>query len=400
MKRLIIAVMVLVPAAVWGAWGWGGGGGGGSVTDTAIRGAFTNYTSWPRVPYATTNSAGAVKPDGATITVDNNGVISAAKGGDGSGQAISSISGNTVIRNGNLYVATATGRWTFRNHSTGRMSIFANISGRLVPDASTSQFRWVHPATFAAYTTSGGYSVKVPANTWVDIVSYGSGVFQTVMTTQNLVKTGVNEHYVASGGAYLVQQDFNSGVNSAPSGWTTTTAPNNWSSTTSPLEGVGSLLLTANWQDADTTFTSFSDGYIAFSYKANTAVPSGTNIFTVKDSSGSDWGAIGVTSGAALTATMTGGATKYSDNISFVAGTKYFIKLHCVKGAGSNATMSVYKSNTGASGTWTQVTYTSGSPSDGTNALNIGGLAFMVGAVNGGTDQFDQVRVSTTDINY
>jgi hypothetical protein len=177
----------------------GANGTNGATGATGATVNFQNYTGHPASSSEIVTQIGGLKTINGTSVVGSGDITINGGSGGGGGLATTTLSGSSTIRNGNFYVATATGRWTFRNHSTGQTAIFANMSGRIIPDAATSKFRWVHPSTFASYTTSAGYSVKVPANTRVDIASLGDGKFQATLATQPLVKTGVNE-FAGSGG--------------------------------------------------------------------------------------------------------------------------------------------------------------------------------------------------------
>jgi len=106
---------------------------------------------------------------------------------------LTGLSGDATLRTNNTYIANATGRLTLANYSTGRIVLFTNYSARLIPGQSSMQVKWTHPSTFTGYTTSAGWSVKIPVNTYLELVSLGSPMWQAIMTTQHLVKTGIDE---------------------------------------------------------------------------------------------------------------------------------------------------------------------------------------------------------------
>lgn len=91
-------------------------GSGASLTNLNASNLSTGTVPVARLPLATTAAVGAIKPDGTTITVDSNGVISASSGG-GSGSTPLTGDTTTVTPN-NVKDALDTGRDVYLTHNT------------------------------------------------------------------------------------------------------------------------------------------------------------------------------------------------------------------------------------------------------------------------------------------
>lgn len=201
-----------------------------------------------------------------------------------------------------------------------------------------------------------------------------------------------------SGPSYLLSENFTTG--SAPSGWTAASSYilYNYATSPAPLEGDYSFCLntvgTGSLYVASASFSTASgDVYIAYRYTQSTAANGDNSYVYVRDASNNNLCAIQHGIDDQLDGLNTGG-TQVSNFITVTRDTAIYVKVHYVKGTGTNATVTYYTSTDGS--TWT----TEGTSSNGTSTADAANLQFTSSSASNNQLIFDQIRVSNSDINY
>lgn len=202
----------------------------------------------------------------------------------------------------------------------------------------------------------------------------------------------------AAASAYLLEQNFTTG--SAPSGWTAASAYVRYDYATSPapLEGDYSFVLnTVGTGSLYITSASFSaasgDVYIAYRYAQSTAANGDGSFVYVRDAANNNLCAVYHGIDDQIKGLNTGGG-QVPNFITLTRDTAIYLKIHYVKGSGTNATVTYYTSSDGS--TWT----TEGTSTNGTSTADAANLQFTSASASNNQLIFDQIRVSNSDINY
>lgn len=203
----------------------------------------------------------------------------------------------------------------------------------------------------------------------------------------------------ATGASYLLSENFTTG--SAPSGWTTGTGIvfNYTAGDAAPMEGdysyaIDSTLSSSSITAYSNTFTASGDVYIACRFFYSTAsVGDNTPVFGVSDASNNWLAYISQNISNYLSGVNTGG-TSVNQFYSLTIDTPVYIKMRYRKGAGTNAIADFWTSADGS--TWTS----EGSSTNGTSTVDVVKIVFRAASSSNNQTVYDQVRVSTSDINY
>jgi len=205
-----------------------------------------------------------------------------------------------------------------------------------------------------------------------------------------------------SGPSYLLSENFTTG--SAPSGWTTVTGAvyNYTAGDAAPMEGDYSFAVDASLNAGSitvysNTFTASSDVYVACKFYYSTASP-GDNIVALGFSDASNnWLACIYQDTANNLDGATTGGTSVNNFYALTIDTPIYIKMRYRKGTAEPATSAIVDFWTSANGkTWTS----EGSITNGTSTADVVKLVFRASSSCNGQRVYDQVRVSTSDINY
>jgi hypothetical protein len=284
------------------------------------------------LPIATTAAVGAVKPDGATITINGAGEIMAPGGGSGTVTSVAltmpsifAVAGSPITTNGTLAVTldTQADNLVFAGPASGGAAVptFRSLVAADLPLATLSLFGAVKPDG-TTISISGGVLSAVDTGTVTSVgLALGGGIYtisgSPVTTTGTLTGTLANQNPnlffagAATGGAAAptfraiaaadlplatvsafgaVKPDGSSitisgGVISAPGGGSGTVTsvalalPSIFTVSGSPITTTGTLTGTLNTQNANLVFAGPSSGGAAGpTFRALVAadLPSGT----------------------------------------------------------------------------------------------------------------------------
>lgn len=219
-----------------------------------------------------------------------------------------------------------------------------------------------------------------------------------VSDTSHLISTLPNVDVAVSGTgttstSYLIDQNFEAGGATAPTGFTNSSGPSiTWNSTSSPLQGSYSVLLgAASSNVVDYRVTAAASLYtsmlikvsdlstawlISDGYSPALANISRLRILTTGAIECRSWGGSQVASSAGIVA----------------INTPIYLKTLTTAGSGSNGLLTAWYSSTGAPGSWTQAC----TSTDG-NTTGQPGIWETAG-VSTGTLTIDAIKVSASDI--